>query len=150
MVKEVGRHRLIPVPKIYDNLSQEQILENLQHDLTSVITEINNDRLIQEISTPSGIAGTFGASVASIYWDDVNDDLRMFLDGARIWRCGPDESEEIEFSANDDKTILVNCMRTTRFNDVGLAAGDYIYWVQWINLDGKVSNAAGGVSGTVT
>jgi hypothetical protein len=148
--KAKGKYRLIPVPKTYTDLSNEQSVQLLTKDLKRIISALNEDRLVQEIPQPTGVIVGGGSGYAVIQWDDVDDTYRTDLDGARIWRANYADDNHSVFDQNGARGIIVDCVRTTKWLDVEVSSGTYIYWVQWINKEGIISDPSGGGSGTVT
>jgi hypothetical protein len=144
------KYTLLKMPQNYQDLSEKTTGARLTRDLKTIVDAINNNRTVALMDIPSNFAVTGASGYAALTWDDVPDAKREDLDGIRIWRALASDDAHESYDENSAKTILVGCIRTTKYVDVEVAAGDYIYWVQWINLDGKVSGAAGGVTGTVT
>jgi hypothetical protein len=130
--------------------SKFKLLPQFTTDIEKIVSAINNDRKILDIPTPSNLTATGGAGYAVLQWDDVANNLRPDVDGAKIWKVAASDDDNTSFYDNNSKAVLVWCSRTTYLVDVMVTAGDYIYWVQWVNLNGDLSGVAGGVTATVS
>jgi hypothetical protein len=150
MLKSKKQYRLLPIPKTYLQLSTDEAVQLMVKDIVRIVSTMNEDRMIETIPTATNVQASGASGYAAISWDDVGDNYRTDLDGARIWRANFANDPSSQFYENSDKFVLVNCVRATKWVDVEVAAGTYIYWVQWINKEGVLSNAAGGCTATVT
>lgn len=145
-------YRYIKKPWNYRDLKTDEAARRLNQDLNDIVAGINEDKRIDSIPKPTGLTGTFSQTgFAALSWDDVDDDYRTFLDGAKIWRAPAASDASLIFGDNEAKTPLVNCIRTTKYMDHEVTSGlAYVYWVQWINIEGILSDPAGGITGTIT
>ena len=145
IVNAVNQDRLLnPIPNTED-LSDLQSAANL-YTTSAIAGAVGN-----KVPAASGLSGTFsgtnGVSFSILEWDDIDDDLRASLDGAKIWKANSAIDSNANFNANSAKAELVACIRTTKYTDLHVSgAGTFIYWVQWVNNYGEVSNVNNGVS----
>lgn len=148
----MDRFKLIPEPKNFQDLTAKENVTRLNAELKRITQAINEDRTVSAVPTPTGLAGTFShTAVALLAWDDAPDDSRADLDGARVWRAAVADDPALAFGNNNAKLPIVRCVRSTNYADHDVTSGAaYIYWVQWVNLEGESSAAAGGLSGTIT
>lgn len=144
-----SKYKLVPLPQNYQDITDPQTLRRLNADLKKIVNTLNAGIPIQVMPKPTNLQGMFLSGYVVLSWDDVADTLRKDLDGARIWKAAAADDPDTDFNGNNAKQLLVSCSRTTKFLDVELVVGDYIYWVQWINREGIVSSAAGGLVGTI-
>jgi hypothetical protein len=84
-------------------------------------------------------------------WDDLSNDLKPSLAGARVWRANRTIDAHTEFTQNSNKRQIADLLKTTFYVDLTAEAQvEYIYWVQNVNQDGLVSEPAGGKIATKT
>lgn len=144
-----SRFKLVPLPQNYRD-ADSQTMIRLTADIKKIVGALNQGIMIPPPPAPTNIFADGSAGYGLVSWDDVADDMRKYIDGARIWRAQASVDPNTSFDDNSGKTILVNCVRTTKWPDAeAVTPGDYIYWVQWINIEGIVSTAAGGFKCTV-
>ncbi len=146
-----SKYRKLSDPQNYQDMTDQQTVLRLVRDLKLIVATVNQAMTVAEMPIPSGLTGDFSTSgLILLSWDDVSDALRKDLDGARVWECKAADDPETDFNKNNAKKIIYSCVRTTNLLWTEVLPGDYIYWVQWINREGVISGAAGGLKGTVT
>lgn len=141
--------RLIRQPQKYTNLSDSKQAGRLVNDIQQIVIQANRNFEILTIPMPENLAGAESNGAAVISWEDVDNDYRFSLDGAKIWKADASVDAKTDFYQNNARIVLVNCIRTTKYTDVAVTTGDWIYWVQWINKDGVASLVAGGLTVTI-
>jgi hypothetical protein len=138
-----NEQNLLQLPKNLQDLTKRENVALLNQELKRLVNAVNQDRWVDQMPVPENFESAGGAGYAVLGWDDVPDELRPSLDGARIWKADASIDPREVFSDNEDKGVLVSCVRTTKYLDVEVSTGTWLYWVQWVNLNGE----AGGVAG---
>jgi hypothetical protein len=144
-----GKSRLVPLPKNYTGMESSQAIQLIARDLKTMVRILNDGRLVSELAMPWNVNIEGGGGYAALSWDDVADDSRFDVYGMRIWRANAAEDADTNFFENSAKIILVDCVHACKYVDVEVGAGDYVYWMQWVNTEGKAGRIAGGFPITV-
>lgn len=139
--------RIVQTNKFRD-MSGPFVGARLTDDLQNIRAEINRDRAILSLPAPSGLYLISQPGAIELHWNELPESYRKSIDGARIWRARASVDDRKDFYTNQDKQIIVPMIRSTVYTDpVGNTSETFIYWVQWINLDGNPSEPSGGVAG---
>ncbi len=140
-----NRVRQIKVDHRFDDLTKQDAASRLTLVLDKIIDAVGEDRIIEKTPVVKNLSGISRTGVVILTWDDVSSDFRPFLDGARIWRAKESDDGEKFFYRNNKKEIIVSLIRSTSWPDHLPDTVNYIYWIQWINLDGEAGGPAGGL-----
>jgi hypothetical protein len=144
------RYDLLKDPGMIKDLQTLESARKLYTQLQEITRKVN--QLVQVPYPPAAFGFTvdFTGTRASLWWNDVPDKMRQWVDGVRIWRVNAAEDADEDLNKNEKATILVSCTRTTGYTDMEVTVGQkYIYWIQWISIDGVMGPVAGGISGTI-
>ena len=142
--------RTVKVPEKYQNLADPTQSRRISEDIIDIAEQINKNVQVKQIPQPQNFTATAVGTAVVLSWDDVDKDYIDSLHGAKIYRADASLDDTTDFYSNDVRTLVVACSRTTKYTDIEVVAGDWIYWVQWINRDQVGSIIAGGVSVTVS
>jgi hypothetical protein len=140
--------RRLRMPRTYRDLTQKNVGNRLSDDIRMLRDAINTDRAILNLPAPTGLRATSLPAAVLLEWNELAESFRKSIDGARVWRAPRALGDDKNWYSNPNKTIIVPVIRSTTYADpVGSIGDEFIYWVQWINLDGKESGASAGTVG---
>jgi hypothetical protein len=129
-------------------MGQAFVGNRMSDDLRMLRDAINTDRAILNLPAPTGLRATSLPAAVLLEWNPLAPSYLKSIDGARIWRAPRALLDDTNWYSNPNKVIICNAIRSTTYTDsVGNTGDEFIYWVQWINLDGKESGASAGTIG---
>lgn len=135
----------------YDDLSAEEAAPLITRQLEQITDKINDMVLVERLPFPKNLAAVGFSGGVQLRWDDLSNDLKPSLAGARVWRANKAIDAHTEFIQNSNKRQVADLLKTTFYVDLTTEAQvEYIYWVQNVNQDGLVSEPAGGKIATKT
>ena len=140
-----NRIRQLAGRRQYDDLKDTEAGPLLTRQLDQVTEKINLMVIVHELPVPTNLTADGFSGGVQLAWDDLSDDLKASLAGARIWRAQSGIDPHTEFKENSNKGVIADLVKTTFYADLTADAEiEFIYWVQNVNLDGLVSDPAGG------
>jgi hypothetical protein len=147
--KDSNRVRQVTLNARFENLSHPDTGARISRAFADLQDAINLDRNIAGLPSPTGLTATPKELAIYLQWDELSASFRGSWDGARIWRATVSQDANLDYDLNTKKSVIVSLIRSTNYlDDVGTDSESYIYWVEWINLDGIASGPSAGVKAT--
>lgn len=149
--RDENRVRRVALDARFADLSHPDTGARITRALSALQDAVNSDRTISSLPNPTGLSATGSQTSIALTWDALDVSYKGSWDGARIWRANAADDSNLDFLLNAKKEILVTLIRATGYLDeVGDTTATYIYWIEWINIDGVASGPSGGVSAAAT
>lgn len=146
MAEDRNRARQISLETRFDDMSQGDTGVRLNDALRKVYDGVNEARFVEKLPAPRNVTATSRTGGVLMTWDAISREYIESLYGARIWRVNEADDPKTQFSENGKRRILVPIVLTTAYFDPTSDTDTYIYWVQWVDLLERVSEAQGGAS----
>jgi hypothetical protein len=125
----------------FEDLSDKSAGARITAELDRIYNAINEDRKVENLPSPTGFTASSKPAAILLEWDNIAAAYRGSVLGMRIWRSTYTATSKMGFNENTDKRIIVDSIRSTSYLDqLSFAAEYYIYWIQWVNLDGVASS----------
>jgi len=139
MADDLNRKRQLTIAHRFEDLKARDAGPRLTRVLDSIFSGFNKSRVVLELPPPLGLEA--GPALGGVYltWGDLDVDYLESVYAARIWRVAEAVDSTTRFADNAGRRVLVPAILTTAWYDPTNNVDPYIYWVEWIDRLGRVS-----------
>jgi len=136
---DLNRKRQLTISHRFDDLKARDAGSRLTRVLDAIFNGFNKSRVIAELPPPAGLEAAPALGGVYLTWGALDVSFLESVYAARIWRVAESVDSETKFSDNAGKRVLVPALMTTAWYDPTNNTDSYVYWVEWIDRLGRVS-----------
>ena len=131
-------------PPRFEDMTEPEVGARVTTAFDKIYTAHNALVFTDTLPPPSGLTATSKTGGVLLGWEQIAESVQASLMGARIWRAAAAQDSRTEFNLNAAKRVLVPMIYSTAWFDPTSSTASYVYWVQWLDRLGRVTDAAGG------
>jgi hypothetical protein len=139
MSDDLNRKRQVTMSHRFDDLKARDAGPRLTRVLDAIFNGFNKSRVIQELPAPAALEAVPALGGVYLTWGALDVGFLESVYAARIWRVLESVDSATRFADNAGRRVLVPALMTTAWFDPTNNLDSYIYWVEWIDKLGRVS-----------